>query len=68
MPSKLMFWLLQVTGEATYTDDIPLPSNALRAALVYSDRPHAKILSIDATDAFEVHHPLLFCNLSLLVI
>ena len=45
---------MQVTGEAHYTDDIPLPGNALRAALVYSDRPHAKLLSIDASSALEV--------------
>ncbi len=45
---------VQVTGEAHYTDDIPLPSNALRAALVYSDRPHAKLLSVDGSPAFEV--------------
>ncbi|KAK9861190.1 hypothetical protein WJX84_010543 [Apatococcus fuscideae] len=45
---------VQVTGEAQYTDDIPLPANALHAALVYSDRPHAKLLSIDPSAAYEV--------------
>lgn len=42
---------LQVTGEAVYTDDIPRPANAVHAALVMADRPHARLLSIDAAAA-----------------
>ncbi|KAK9157741.1 hypothetical protein Scep_004315 [Stephania cephalantha] len=38
---------LQVTGEAEYVDDIPLPPNSLHAALVLSKKPHARIISID---------------------
>ena len=38
---------MQVTGEALYTDDVPLPPNTLHAALVKSTRPHAKITSVD---------------------
>lgn len=41
----------QVTGEAEYTDDIPMPPNGLHAALVLSGKPHARILSIDESGA-----------------
>ena len=44
----------QVTGEAQYVDDLPLPNNALHAAFVLSTRPHAKILSIDSAAAEQV--------------
>jgi xanthine dehydrogenase/oxidase len=40
----------QVTGEAIYVDDIPLPSNALHAALVTSTRAHARLLSVDTKE------------------
>ena len=46
--------LLQVTGEAQYTDDVPLPPNTLHAALVKSIRPHAKINSVDPSAALQV--------------
>ncbi|KAK3150156.1 hypothetical protein QOZ80_3AG0229370 [Eleusine coracana subsp. coracana] len=39
--------MLQVTGEAEYTDDAPIPPNTLHAALVLSKKAHARILSID---------------------
>ncbi|KAJ7517365.1 hypothetical protein O6H91_21G020900 [Diphasiastrum complanatum] len=42
---------LQVSGEAEYVDDLNLPPNCLHAALVLSSRPHARIISIDATEA-----------------
>ncbi|KAG2241107.1 hypothetical protein Bca52824_090394 [Brassica carinata] len=42
---------MQVTGEAEYTDDTPVPPNALHAALVLSKVPHARILSIDDSAA-----------------
>lgn len=42
---------LQVTGEAEYTDDIPLPASCLHAALVLSTKPHARIISIDDVEA-----------------
>ncbi|KAK4419558.1 Xanthine dehydrogenase 1 [Sesamum alatum] len=38
---------LQVTGEAEYTDDVPMPANSLHAALILSKKPHARILEID---------------------
>lgn len=45
---------MQVSGEAQYTDDIKLSSDALSAALVTSSRPHARLLSVDATAALKV--------------
>eukprot|EP00879_Flechtneria_rotunda_P007117 GHRR01007469.1.p1 GENE.GHRR01007469.1~~GHRR01007469.1.p1 ORF type:complete len:682 (+),score=243.05 GHRR01007469.1:3597-5642(+) len=42
---------LQVSGQAQYTDDILLPPNTLHAAFVTSTRPHARLLSIDASAA-----------------
>ena len=44
---------MQVTGEALYTDDVPLPANALHAKLVTSTRPHAKITSVDPSAALQ---------------
>ena len=41
----------QVTGGAIYTDDIPLTSSALHAALVTSTKAHAKIVTIDWSGA-----------------
>ncbi|KAE8682949.1 Xanthine dehydrogenase 1 [Hibiscus syriacus] len=46
---------LQVTGEAKYNDDTPMPSNALHAALVLSKKPHARILSINDSGAKSSH-------------
>ncbi|KAI8526222.1 hypothetical protein RHMOL_Rhmol13G0291700 [Rhododendron molle] len=42
---------LQVTGEAEYTDDTPMPPGCLHAALILSRKPHARILSIDDSGA-----------------
>jgi xanthine dehydrogenase/oxidase len=39
--------LKQVTGEARYTDDIPLYQNELYGALVLSTKAHAKIKKVD---------------------
>lgn len=41
---------LQVTGEAKYVDDIPVPAGMLHAALVLSEKPHARI-TVDASAA-----------------
>ncbi len=38
---------LHVTGEARYTDDIPEPIGTLHAAIGISEKPHARIRSID---------------------
>lgn len=42
---------LQVTGEAEYTDDTPMPTAGLHGALILSQKPHARILSIDDSGA-----------------
>jgi xanthine dehydrogenase/oxidase len=42
---------LQVCGEAVYVDDIPMPPCLLHAVRVLSDRPHARLLSLDASAA-----------------
>ncbi|MEM0287598.1 MAG: xanthine dehydrogenase family protein molybdopterin-binding subunit [Nitrososphaerota archaeon] len=44
---------LKVTGTATYTFDVELPG-MLYAKLVTSDRPHAKIVSIDTKESEQV--------------
>lgn len=40
-----------MTGEAEYTDDAPMPPNSLHAAMILSEKPHARILSIDDSEA-----------------
>ncbi|WIA42815.1 hypothetical protein OEZ86_008746 [Tetradesmus obliquus] len=45
---------LQVSGQAQYTDDVPLPPNTLHAAFVTSSKPHAKLLKVDATAALRL--------------
>lgn len=42
---------VQVSGEAQYTDDVPLPANSLHAAFVTSTKPHARLLSVDPSAA-----------------
>lgn len=44
----------QTTGEAIYCDDIPKYSDELYLALVTSTKAHAKILSIDASEALSM--------------
>ncbi|KAF5838823.1 molybdopterin binding aldehyde oxidase/xanthine dehydrogenase [Dunaliella salina] len=44
----------QVSGEAGYTDDIKLSSDALVAVLVTSSKPHARLTHVDASKALEV--------------
>ncbi|KHN33344.1 Xanthine dehydrogenase [Glycine soja] len=45
---------LQVTGEAEYTDDTPMPPNGLHAAFVLSKKPHARINRIDDSGAISL--------------
>lgn len=45
---------MQVTGQAKYCDDIACPPETLYAGLVMSARPHARILSVDASAALKV--------------
>ena len=40
---------MQVAGEATYVDDIKLSADALVGALVTSSKPHARLVSVDAS-------------------
>lgn len=46
--------LKQCTGEAQYTDDIPVQRNELYGHMVLSTKAHAKLLSVDASPAFEL--------------
>jgi xanthine dehydrogenase/oxidase len=43
----------QCTGEAQYTDDIPLQRNELYGCLVLSTKAHAKLLSVDPEPALD---------------
>lgn len=43
--------LKQCTGEAQYTDDIPVQKNELFGTLVLSTKAHAKILKVDTSPA-----------------
>ena len=52
--------VVQVCGEAVYVDDMKM-HNMLHAALVYSSRPHAKILSVDASAAIRASDLLHHC-------
>jgi len=46
--------LLQCSGEAQYVDDIPNPTrDTLYAAFILSSEPHANILSIDCSLAYD---------------
>ena len=42
---------VQATGEAQYVDDVPMPPDTCHAVRLLSDRPHALLLGIDATEA-----------------
>lgn len=46
--------LKQTTGEAQYTDDIPVHKNELYGCLVLSTKAHAKIISVDHSAAMEL--------------
>jgi len=43
---------LHVSGHATYTDDIPEPRDLLHLAVGTSDKPHARIISVDLSAVF----------------
>ncbi len=55
--------VVQVCGEAVYVDDMKM-HNMLHAALVYSSRPHAKLLSVDASAAIRASDRLHHCMLT----
>ncbi|KAI3520468.1 hypothetical protein L1887_09906 [Cichorium endivia] len=50
-PEVHMSARLQVTGEAEYTDDTPMPPGGLHAAMILSTKPHARLVSIDDSGA-----------------
>lgn len=50
-PTVHMSAYKQATGEAVYCDDMPSYQEELYMAFVYSQRVHAKIVSIDASEA-----------------
>ena len=46
--------LKQCTGEAQYTDDIPVQRNELYGVMVLSTKAHARILSVDFSPAMDL--------------
>jgi xanthine dehydrogenase/oxidase len=44
----------QCTGEAQYTDDIPVHQNELFGCMVLSTKAHAKLISVDASAALDL--------------
>lgn len=46
--------LKQCTGEAQYTDDIPVQKNELFGVMVLSTKAHAKIMNVDYAPALEM--------------
>jgi len=53
-PSKHMSGPLHVTGEALYTDDIPLPPQTLQAALLLSKECGRVLESVDVSPALDI--------------
>ncbi|GKZ19135.1 hypothetical protein AbraIFM66951_004495 [Aspergillus brasiliensis] len=46
--------LKQATGEAQYTDDMPMMKNELYGCMVLSTKAHARILNVDTSAAFDI--------------
>ncbi|CAJ0965294.1 unnamed protein product [Ranitomeya imitator] len=46
--------MMQVSGEAVYCDDMPIIEGELFLALVTSSKAHAKIISLDVTEALSM--------------
>ena len=53
-PNPHIAALKQCTGEAQYTDDIPVQKNELYGVMVLSTKAHAKIMSVDAEAALDL--------------
>lgn len=53
-PNAHVAALKQCTGEAQYTDDIPVQKNELYGVMVLSTKAHAKILDVDASAALDM--------------
>ncbi|KNZ79755.1 Xanthine dehydrogenase [Termitomyces sp. J132] len=61
-PEPHLSGLKHTTGEAVYTDDMPLVQNEAYGALVLSTRAHAKIISVDASKALEMKGVITFIS------
>ena len=53
-PNPHVAALKQCTGEAQYTDDIPVQKNELYGVMVLSSKAHAKILKVDESPAMDL--------------
>ena len=53
-PNPHIAALKQCTGEAQYTDDIPVQKNELYGVMVLSTKAHAKILNVNPEAAFDL--------------
>jgi xanthine dehydrogenase/oxidase len=53
---------LQVTGEAKYLDDMPMPVNGYHAVVVLSTKPHARLTAVDATTALQTPGAVAFIS------
>ena len=53
-PNPHVAALKQCTGEAQYTDDIPVQKNELYGVMVLSTKAHAKILDVDVSGALNL--------------
>lgn len=53
-PNPHVSALQQCTGEAQYTDDIPVQKNELYGVMVLSTKAHAKVLSVNPEPALEL--------------
>jgi hypothetical protein len=53
---------LQVTGEAKYLDDMPMPVNGYHAVVVLSTKPHARLTAVDATAALQAPGAVAFIS------
>lgn len=56
--------LAQATGEAKYTDDLPMPPppGLLHGVLVTSSRPYARLIAVDATEALAMEGVVRFIS------
>jgi xanthine dehydrogenase/oxidase len=52
--------LKQVTGEATYLDDMPKIDGELYMAFVLSTRAHAKLVKVDPSEALNLNGVVAF--------
>ena len=58
--------LKQSTGEAQYTDDIPVQKNELHGCMLLSTKPHAKLVGVDTSVALDMPGVVDYVSLSLI--